>query len=148
MDPDSRFGIGRDLASSMAEASYYRDNEGNAQEIPSPENNKRGYDTAMRTIAARVAPGVTAEAIVNSRGEVAIGFRGPNGDPVGVGIRGTDHLYDDGLQYGNVTTGRPSAASRTIADAIAEFAQPELGMQVTASVGWVKPTTFFKNCNC
>ena len=137
MDPDSRFGVGRALASAMAEASYFRGPDDKPQAIPNAIEEREDYDQAMRTIAARVAPGVTAEAIVNSRGEVAIGFRGPNGDPVGVGIRGTDHLYDDGLQYPNVTTGRPSAASRAIADAIAEFAQPELGMQVTASVATV-----------
>ena len=81
MDPDSRFGIGRSLASSMAEASYFRNDSGKSQDIPDAEIRPQEYSKAMQIIAAQVGSGWTAKAIVNSGGDVAIGFTNPNGDP-------------------------------------------------------------------
>lgn len=115
MDPWSRYPVDTVVAAKMATAAYYYDDSGRSRHIPydmSNEGGRKEYDDALAEMAATVGPGWKAKVLVNNGNDVVIGFINPNGDPAGVGIRGTDDLMKDREEYRGVVYGEQSDLTR------------------------------------
>ena len=150
MDPESRFYVTDSQAPAMAEAVYLHNSLGNATQLVPlgqtvysiPESLQMRIPEALVAMAAVVGTDWTAEVLYISDVNVVVGFIAPNGNPVGVGIRGTDELVTEALNtYPSIGWGGVPEDAEQIASGIAAFARPELGLKVVvaghSSGGWL-----------